>query len=251
MTTLQEQLQTAIAKATADSETFHSIVHGSEEQDVTTENGVVKSIAKVIAENRQTLESSIAEIVSYKNDAETSAQLAMDAAETAEQLSHGSANNIGFISVGNISSTNVQSALEELDNEKIPTSAVGSTVQPYNPKTVKSDEFNEFSKAQFFKCIPLTDAPNISWDLALNQIAIVTLGGSRILNNPTNMKDGGVYILKIKQDTTGSRALAYDTTYRFSNDEIPILTTAPNSIDYLVCISDGTNMDCIFQGNFN
>lgn len=44
-------------------------------------------------------------------------------------------------------------------------------------------------------------------------MAKVTLGGSRMLDNPTNMTDGATYILRVIQDGAGSRTLAYGANY--------------------------------------
>ena len=59
MPTLQEQLQAAVVQTTTDSGLLHTIVHGNASTTVTTENGPVKSIAKVIGENQTELANSI------------------------------------------------------------------------------------------------------------------------------------------------------------------------------------------------
>ncbi|TAN71889.1 MAG: hypothetical protein EPN20_04255 [Magnetospirillum sp.] len=47
---LQDDLQTAVAKVTADSGLLHRIVHGDTATTVVTEGGPVKSVAKAIAD---------------------------------------------------------------------------------------------------------------------------------------------------------------------------------------------------------
>jgi len=112
------------------------------------------------------------------------------------------------------------------------------------------DTANEYSKTQNFNATALVDTANISWDLESNQVASVTLNGNRILANPINMKDGGTYILKIKQDAIGGRTLAFSSAYKFSGSTAPTLSTAANAIDRIACVSDGVQMDCVFQGAF-
>lgn len=101
---------------------------------------------------------------------------------------------------------------------------------------------NAFTKQQYFGTATLTDGANISWNLDNAQVAEVALGGNRTLDNPTNMKDGGTYILRVEQDSTGSRTLAYGTAYKWTGGTAPTLTTAGGSVDVLTFISDGTNM---------
>jgi hypothetical protein len=109
----------------------------------------------------------------------------------------------------------------------------------------------EYSKTQNFNATALVDAVNISWDLQSNQVASVTLAGNRTLDNPTNQVDGATYILKIKQDATGGRTLAFGSAYKFPDATAPTLSSGANAVDRITCVSDGTNMDCVFQGNFS
>lgn len=91
----------------------------------------------------------------------------------------------------------------------------------------------------------LTFGTPISWNLNTDPNAVVTLTGNTTLNVPTNMKAGGSYTLIIKQDGTGSRTLAYNSTgsvWYWSGGVTPILTTTANAIDIITFISDGTKM---------
>jgi hypothetical protein len=88
----------------------------------------------------------------------------------------------------------------------------------------------------------LVDGASISWDLSTAQAAHVTLGGNRTLANPTNMVAGGSYALKVTQDGTGSRTLAYGSAYKWAGGVAPVLSTAANAVDVLTFYSDGTNM---------
>ena len=100
----------------------------------------------------------------------------------------------------------------------------------------------EYSKAQNFNATTLTDDANISWNVEDNQVASVTLGGNRELDNPTNMKDGATYILRVIQDGTGGRTLTYNTAYLWAGGNAPVLSAGGGAIDILTFISDGTNM---------
>lgn len=102
-----------------------------------------------------------------------------------------------------------------------------------------------WASQQYFGTATLTDAAGIDWNLSTAQTAKVTLGGNRTLNAPTNMKDGGTYILRMVQDATGSRTLAFNAVYLFPSGIAPTLTTTPSAVDLLSCTSDGTSMFCV------
>ena len=61
----------------------------------------------------------------------------------------------------------------------------------------------------------LTDGTNISVDLNVGQNFTVTLAGNRTLDNPTNCVAGQVGSIFVVQDGTGSRTLAYGTSWDF------------------------------------
>ena len=96
----------------------------------------------------------------------------------------------------------------------------------------------------------LTDAASIAWALDPSKIATVTLGGNRMLANPTNKQAGGTYLLIVKQDATGTRTLSYGTEYKFPSGIKPIMPTAPNTVTILTFVTDGVNMYGLSQGDF-
>lgn len=88
----------------------------------------------------------------------------------------------------------------------------------------------------------LTDGATINWNVASGAFATVTLGGNRTLANPTNLLAGASYAVKVTQDGTGSRTLAYGSVYKWAGGVVPVLSTAASAVDILTFISDGTNM---------
>jgi hypothetical protein len=78
----------------------------------------------------------------------------------------------------------------------------------------------------------------------------VTLTGNATLANPTNMVNGGTYVLIIKQDATGSRTLAYGADYKWPVGTAPTLTTTANAVDIETFVSDGTYMYGVAQLKF-
>ena len=90
-----------------------------------------------------------------------------------------------------------------------------------------------YTGGQVGAVVSLTDAANISTNLALSNNFQVTLGGNRTLDNPTNdgiSQSGSIFLI---QDGTGSRTLSYGTNWKFAGGTGPTLSTAANSIDRL------------------
>ena len=83
----------------------------------------------------------------------------------------------------------------------------------------------------------LTDGTNISIDFNVGQNFTVTLAGNRTLDNPDNCVAGQVGSIFVVQDGTGSRTLAYGTSWDFPGGTAPTLSTdaaAIDRIDYIV-----------------
>ncbi|MBF0354975.1 MAG: hypothetical protein HQL43_07055 [Alphaproteobacteria bacterium] len=81
--TMQTDLQAAVDKASAASGKLHAIIHGDAVSTVETENGPVKTVAKVIADNETAIAGSRAELDQKVADAAGSAQAAAGSADAA------------------------------------------------------------------------------------------------------------------------------------------------------------------------
>ena len=77
----------------------------------------------------------------------------------------------------------------------------------------------------------LTDGANISWNMSNGGFASVTLGGNRTLDNPTNVKAGGLYRLRVVQDATGGRTLSFGSNYKFPGGISVTLSSGAGDID--------------------
>ena len=91
----------------------------------------------------------------------------------------------------------------------------------------------------------LTEQANIAWDVQASPVAQVTLGGNRTLANPTNPKNGGVYVIEAKQDSTGNRTLAYGNAYNFGEEGTPVLSTTASASDVLCFLYTDSEMKLI------
>jgi hypothetical protein len=88
----------------------------------------------------------------------------------------------------------------------------------------------------------LTDAANIDWNISKGNIATVTLSGNRVINNPTNLKVGGVSLF-VRQDSVGNRSVtSWGSIFHWPEKVPPQLSTAANAVDMISGVCDGTNI---------
>ena len=113
------------------------------------------------------------------------------------------------------------------------TTDIGVSVQGYDAATAKTNAVQSFSVAQRGTVSALTDGATITPDFAAANNFSVTLGGNRILANPTNLTAGQSGVIVITQDGTGSRTLAYGSYFKFSAGSAPTLTTTASAVDVL------------------
>jgi hypothetical protein len=81
--------------------------------------------------------------------------------------------------------------------------------------------------------VTLTDSANIALNMSTGFDFVVTLGGNRTLDNPTNTKVGQRGRIRVVQDGTGSRTLAFGNNYEFANGTAQTLTITANAQDIL------------------
>lgn len=117
---------------------------------------------------------------------------------------------------------------------------VGTDVQAYDANTAKTNAVQSFTVAQRGSVTALTDGASITPDFATANNYSVTLGGNRTLANPTNLVAGQSGVIKITQDATGSRTLAYGSYWKFPNGTAPTLTTTASAVDVLAYYVDSS-----------
>ena len=119
--------------------------------------------------------------------------------------------------------------------------AIGTDVQAYNANNAVLNVAQSFSAAQRGAVVALTDGATITPDFAIANNFSVTLGGNRTLANPTNLTAGQSGVIKITQDGTGSRTLAYGSNWDFAGGTAPTLTTTASAVDILAYYVDSTS----------
>jgi hypothetical protein len=117
---------------------------------------------------------------------------------------------------------------------------IGTDVQAYDADTAKLDVVQTFTVAQRGAVSTLTDGTTITPDFAAANNFSVTLGGNRTLANPTNLTAGQSGVIRIAQDGTGSRTLAYGSYFKFPQGTAPTLTTTASAVDVLCYYVEST-----------
>lgn len=165
---------------------------------------------------------------------------------------------------GPISDAQMDANLNNLNNDKLETSAVGVTVQAYDATilneadigvsvqaydvdTAKTDVKQSFSAQQTPMDGSLTDGATIDWNGDVHgQVVTLTLGGNRTMNAPTNIVQNTMYLIRIAQDATGSRTLAWDAAYKFGSTGAPTLTTTASKVDFVSFMGGaGNTLECV------
>lgn len=129
---------------------------------------------------------------------------------------------------GYVTAATLATTLEDYPTETEQTAAIAAALLPY----AKLAGGNSFTGAQTVAFQALADGATIDTDAGLSNHFSVTLAGNRTLANPSNMRDGGIYNWRIKQDGTGSRTLAYGSKFRFSGSST--LSTAAGAVDRII-----------------
>jgi len=109
---------------------------------------------------------------------------------------------------------------------------------------------NAFTAQQFFDDQALTSAATVSWNANTAQVATLTLGHNATIANATNHQSGGVYIMRVTQDSA-PKTLAWSTGYKWPGNTAPVMTATGGAIDVFTFVSDGTYMYGSFSGSQN
>jgi hypothetical protein len=83
-----------------------------------------------------------------------------------------------------------------------------------------------------------TSSGHVAWNLANGGYGRVLMPSNDTMNNPTNVRNGRTYRLKLIQDGTGSRLMAWGTNYRFPGAVAPTLTATRMKADIITFIGD-------------
>lgn len=81
--------------------------------------------------------------------------------------------------------------------------------------------------------ITLADGATITPDFSLGNNFQVTLGGTRVLANPTNVTAGQSGVIFVQQNGIGGYTLSYGSSWDFADSTPPTLNTTANALNAL------------------
>lgn len=141
-----------------------------------------------------------------------------------------------------VSGTKAQFDTACTDGNFVYQSDIGVSIQAYDSNTAKTNIEQTWTAQQTPKNGSLTDGANIDWNGDTNgQVVTVTLSGNRTMNAPTNINQYALYLLRVTQDATGSRTLAWNAAYKFGGAGAPTLTTTASKTDILSFVGGAGN----------
>ena len=88
-----------------------------------------------------------------------------------------------------------------------------------------------------------------NWDNSNLQHVILSAATTSI-SGGTNIKNGAVYTMIVKQHATGSRLITWAPQYKWQSGIAPVLSSTSNSVDIFTFISDGTNLYGLIAKDF-
>jgi len=129
------------------------------------------------------------------------------------------------------------------------TLAITNGVLSIGTNVPKLNAVNVFTGGVFHELNTLTSTSGtIPTSNSDSNIRKIVLTGNATLSNPTGMSSGKLIII-IQQGAT-PYTLGYGTAFKFVTGADKNISTTPNSINILTCISDGTNLWCTLAKDF-
>lgn len=112
------------------------------------------------------------------------------------------------------------------------------------------DAVNVFTKAQRGAVVALADGATITPDFSAGNNFEVTLAGNRTLANPTNLVAGQSGVIRVAQDATGGRSLAFGSYWKFATGAVPSLTGTASAIDLIAYhVESAARISAVFHGD--
>lgn len=121
-----------------------------------------------------------------------------------------------------------------------------SVVESNGIKTYVDDIYNqehEWTKQQYSAIDSLTipaGTGTLFWDVSVSPIALITLTRDLTIGTPTNLKNGSIYLLQVKQDATGGWAITWSTDIKWNYNETPTVVSTAEGVTMFTFITDGT-----------
>lgn len=181
----------------------------------------------------------------YSENASTIAlALVMEASQTANAVNvtsnGGSAGDLASISKDGVIFTSASIELGHPSDTTL--TRVSPGVAAIEGKTIAVlSSAQVFTKQQNFGAVALTSSSNhIAWNLDNAQSAQHTMTENTTLDNPTNIVDGGTYIIVVTQHASAAKTLAFGSAYKIPSGFV--LTTTLSGMCVMTFVAKGSNL---------
>lgn len=114
---------------------------------------------------------------------------------------------------------------------------IGTTVQGYDPDTLKADTADVLTAGFSTTENVLTDGASVTPDFNLSNVFTWAYGGNRTLNAPSNGGNAGVWYIYITVDGTGGYTLSLNSVYKTITGTFD---GTANVVNILTIVSDGS-----------
>jgi hypothetical protein len=163
----------------------------------------------------------------------------------------------GTVKVDSITTSTKTVTVDNLTENGLTSSSIGSTVQAFDADTAKTDAAQTYTAAQRGAISAISvgasdTTKTLDFATANNFQLTLANTGSCELANPSNLTAGQSGSIFIVQDATGSRLLTFGSYLDFAGGTAPTLSTtaaAVDRIDYLV--RSATSIHCVFTANYS
>lgn len=163
----------------------------------------------------------------------------------------------GTVKVDSITTSTKTVTVDNLTENGLTSSSIGSTVQAFDADTAKTDAAQTYTAAQRGAISAISvgasdTTKTLDFATANNFQLTLANTGSCELANPSNLTAGQSGSIFIVQDATGSRLLTFGSYLDFAGGTAPTLSTtaaAVDRIDYLV--RSTTSIHCVFTANYS
>ena len=139
----------------------------------------------------------------------------------------------GTVKVDSITTSTKTVTVDDLTENGLTSSSIGSTVQAFDADTAKTDVAQTFTAGQRGAITTLTSGATVTPDFAVSNNFTLTLGESLTFANPTNLTAGQSGSIFLVQDGTGSRTITWGSYFDWAGGTAPTLSTDAASVDRL------------------